>query len=264
MLTLYFSGTGNTKYIAGLFSYKMGAKCLSIETKGVNINFENEIKAHDTIVFCYPIYCSRVPRIMREFVHKHMDSLIGKKVIIFVTQMVFSGDGARVFTDMFEEGAINVIYAEHFNMPLNTGNTRILDPWKPTAKSVQIYIRNAETKMIRVCSDIKSGVVRRRGFAIGSKILGYVQGKPWQKDTTDIAAQRLEKKVRSDVRIRQECRLCNTCIKVCPMENLLNNEGYIQQLNNCTVCYRCVNRCPQKAITVMFHCKPKWQYNGLK
>jgi len=31
MLTLYFSGTGNTEYVAKLFSQKMSAKCFSIE-----------------------------------------------------------------------------------------------------------------------------------------------------------------------------------------------------------------------------------------
>ena len=41
MLMLYFSGTGNSKYIASTFSKKMNAKCHSIEEK---IDFKNEIK----------------------------------------------------------------------------------------------------------------------------------------------------------------------------------------------------------------------------
>ena len=52
MLTIYFSGTGNTKYIAELFSQKMGANCLSIEA---DVDFQAEIIAHDSIAFCYPI-----------------------------------------------------------------------------------------------------------------------------------------------------------------------------------------------------------------
>ena len=98
MLTLYFSGTGNTKYIAEEFSKLMDAKCISIEAE---VDFTQEIKSHDCIAFCYPIYGSRVPRNMREFVAKHMSDLTGKKIIIFVTQAFLSGDGARVFTDMF-------------------------------------------------------------------------------------------------------------------------------------------------------------------
>ena len=40
MLMLYFSGTGNSKYIANLFSKKVNAKCYSIEE---NIDFKKEI-----------------------------------------------------------------------------------------------------------------------------------------------------------------------------------------------------------------------------
>ena len=122
MLMLYFSGTGNSKYIANLFSKKVNAKCYSIEE---NIDFKKEIKRHNTIAFCYPIYASNVPRIMREFVSKYVEELKDKKLIIFCTQLFFSGDGARVFTDLLPKGYGEVIYAEHFNMPNNICNIKI-------------------------------------------------------------------------------------------------------------------------------------------
>ena len=258
MLTLYFSGTGNTKYIANLFSHKMNAKCISIEA---DTDFAAEIKEHDTIAFCYPIYNSRVPRIMREFAHNYTNELTGKKVIIFVTQQYFSGDGARVFTDLFDKGAIEIIYAEHFNMQQNMGNTPIINLlWKPTEKSKQKYIKKSEAKMNTVCDNIKNNKVKKRGFSEGAKLLGYIQGKPWQKDTNSAVSTRLEKRIQHGLRIHQDCTACNKCTEICPMKNLINREGQIQHLNNCTICYRCVNSCPEKAITVYIHTKPKWQY----
>ena len=258
MLTLYFSGTGNTKYIASLFSKKMNAGCISIEA---DTDFAAEIKAHETITFCYPIYNSRVPRIMREFAHNHMTDLVGKRIIILVTQQVLSGDGARVFADLFEEGAIEVIYAEHFNMQQNMGNIPVW--WmlfKPTKRSQQKFIKKTNAKMNIVCNNIKNGIVKKRGFSKFSKLLGCIQGKLWQKNTKDIKPVRLEKKLMSGIRIHKNCTACNICTKVCPMKNLINHKGQLQHMNNCTVCYRCVNKCPQKAITVYIHLKPKWQY----
>jgi len=263
MLTLYFSGTGNTEYLAQLFSRKMNAKCLSIEDTPRGTNFAAEIKTHSIIAFCYPVYCSRVPRIMREFVHKHISDLIGKKVIIFATQMMFSGDGARVFTDMFADGAIEIIYAEHFNMPINMGNTLIFDLLEPNDKSIQKCIQKTEAKINRVCNNIKNCVIKKRGFAKGSVLLGYIQGKPWQKNTKDITAQGLEKLVKNSVKIHSNCNACSICTKICPMGNLVECEGQVQQQNNCIACYRCVNYCPQKAITVLIHRKPRWQYKGM-
>jgi len=158
MLTLYFSGTGNTKYVSELFSQKIDAKCFSIEE---DVDFSTEIKAHDTIAFCYPIYGSRVPHIMRVFVHKHMVELVGKKIVILVTQQAFSGDGARVFIDLFEDDAIEVIYAEHFNIQQNMGNIPVWSAlFTPSEKSMAKDIRKTKAKINIVCKNIKNGKVK--------------------------------------------------------------------------------------------------------
>ena len=49
MVMFYFSGTGNSKYVAELFSDKMGALCHSIEE---NVDFESLIESNETIAFC--------------------------------------------------------------------------------------------------------------------------------------------------------------------------------------------------------------------
>ena len=260
MLIIYFSATGNSKFIAELFSRKMDAKCLSIED---DVNFVDEIKSHDIIAFCYPIYASRVPRIMREFVTRHMSELDGKKIIIFTTQVLFSGDGARVFTDMFWEGSIEVIYAEHFLMPSNVGNVPI---WKPTKKKVQRYIIKAKAKMDRVCNDIRAGIVKKRGFSRFSQLIGSIQGKAWQGESREglnqsSKWQTVEERASKNVKIRKNCNACGICVKICPMNNLEKVEGKIEHKHNCTICYRCVNKCPKKAITVLFHIRPWWQYS---
>jgi flavodoxin len=97
MLTLYFSGTGNTKYIAEHFSKMAQAECHSIEEE---VDFQELIVGASTVTFCYPIYGSCVPLIMREFVAKYKTYLDSKKIIILCTQNLFSGDGARVFTEL--------------------------------------------------------------------------------------------------------------------------------------------------------------------
>ena len=120
MLTLYFSGTGNTKYLASLFSDNMHGQCVSIEA---DVDFAALIASSSTIAFCYPIYGSRMPRNMRKFVHEHVTALKGKRLIIFVTQWLFSGDGARVLLDLLPSNHVEVIYAEYFNMPNNISNS---------------------------------------------------------------------------------------------------------------------------------------------
>lgn len=249
MLMLYFSGTGNSKYIANMFSEKIGAKCYSIEEK---IDFSKMIDAYDTIAFCYPIYGSCVPRIMREFVSKYLTELENKKLIIFCTQLMFSGDGARAFIDIFPKGCGEVIYAEHFNMPNNICNFDLF-PIK-NGEDTKRYIRTAEKKMNLICKNIEKGVIKKRGFNGFSHLIGKSQSAFWPN---------IEEKNKSSVKTDDDCINCGVCVKLCPMKNLALSEKGIKQNDNCMLCYRCVNACPKKAITVMIHKKPKTQYKGI-
>ena len=260
MLTIYFSGTGNTAFVAQAFSKKMGTKCLSIEG---NADFIDEISKHGTIVFCYPIYGSRVPLIMRKFTAQHMDALNGKKLIILVTQAFFSGDGARVFVDLFPKNHIEVVYADHISMPNNICNFSLFR--RANKKRVGKQVKKAETQIERICSDIRRKVVKKRGFNKLSKLLGNFQGKAWQGDSGNAFANKnsIEFKAMTGVKINTDCTVCNNCVVRCPMKNLEINDGAIRHKNNCTMCYRCVNLCPKQAITVFIHKKPKWQYGGI-
>ena len=245
MVMFYFSGTGNSKHIAELFSANMNAACHSIEEER---DFTELVEANETIAFCYPVYMSRVPRIMREFVGKYMESLESKKVIIFCTQMLLSGDGARAFAVLFPRNYVETIYAEHFFMPNNVTNVFILP--ETSGKLIKKYLQCSERKMGKVCSDISVGKIKKRGFNVGSRALGLIQG---------VFLSAAEKKANNSVKITSDCTKCGICVKVCPMDNLVY-ENEITHRHNCTMCYRCINKCPHKAITVVFHGKVKKQY----
>lgn len=249
MLTLYFSGTGNSKYIAELFSNKITSECHSIEEA---LDFSDLIESNDTLTFCYPIYGSCVPKIMRNFVTEHKEAIEKKNIIIFCTQLLFSGDGARAFTDLFENSKPDVIYAEHFNMPNNICNIRIL----PVAgrKKLDRAIKKSDHKMDQIIRNINNGKVVKRGFNLFSKTLGKSQSAFWPE---------IEKRYADSIRTDGDCNGCGLCVKLCPTKNLTLVNGKIIQNNKCIICYRCINACPQKSITVGYLKKPRKQYKGL-
>ncbi|MDQ2087303.1 EFR1 family ferrodoxin [Herbivorax sp. ANBcel31] len=250
MLTLYFSGTGNSKYLAERFSEIMGGDCYSIEEE---VDFENLITTASTIAFSYPIYGSCVPQILREFVTKNKNYLNEKKLIIFCTQAMFSGDGARVFIELLEGINFEVIYAEHFNMPNNIGNIPVL-PIK-NREQIKKAFKKVDKKLYKTCENIKNEVIKKRGFNAFSKGLGfYSQRKYFLKS---------EERKKKDVKISPDCIACSKCVEVCPMKNLQVIDKKIEQKGKCTLCYRCVNICPNKAITVLIHSKVKKQYKGV-
>lgn len=250
MITLYFSGTGNTKYVADFFSKKNNSSCFSIED---NLDFGELILNEETIAFVYPIYGSCVPLIMRNFIAKHKEKLSGKNLIILVTQNVFSGDGARTLTDHLKGIKYNVIYAEHFNMPNNICNA-VFYPLS-SSKKAKKYVFDAHKKIELITHNLSNGIVEKRGFNLFSKYLGLLSQRLYFRF--------IEKKAMRDVRINENCINCSLCTEVCPMNNLEEKDGKIVQKMNCTLCYRCVNVCPMKAITVMLHKEVKAQYEGI-
>lgn len=248
MVIVYFSGTGNSKYIAEQFAERMNIKACSIEQ---DLDFELLFTKEDTIAVCYPIYGSCVPRIMREFVEKYKIYFEAKKLIIFCTQMLFSGDGARAFSRLLPGCDEHVIYAEHFLMPNNICNFFL---FPMTEKETIKKPEKALKKLEQVCSDIQKGIVKKRGWNIFSTLLGKTQ---------NIAYPKMERKGQRSFRTDESCVVCGLCVKNCPTHNLEIVSGRVTQKSNCTLCYRCVNLCPKQSCTVYLHKKPKKQYRGL-
>jgi len=249
MIILYFSGTGNSKYIAELFCKKMTAKCFSIEEE---TDFTHLITSNNIIGFCYPVYGSRVPRLMREFVVQHLESLKGKKLIIFCTQVSFSGDGARAFTDLMPRNHMKVIYAEHFLMPNNVCNL-FLTPLS-SEERVKKCLTSVFWKMKNACDEINYGVITKRGFNPISRMLGLTQG---------LFFPGIEKRALDKVWIGEDCDRCGLCISICPMGNFEMIDETVRTKGNCMICYRCINKCPKKAISVFLRNKVKTQYLGI-
>lgn len=249
MLMLYFSGTGNSKYIAELFCKITKAKCHSIEE-----DIDSQLLAAEKIIaVCYPVYASRVPKLMREFVASHMELFKNKCVIIFCTQMAFSGDGARAFTDLFPPNHIKVICAEHFFMPNNINNVCITP--LASEKLTRWYLRNSHKRMKAVCKNLSRRKIKKRGFNSLSQALGLLQGSFFPV---------IEKWGASKVKIDNDCNKCMHCFSTCPVGNFAYSNDRIITKNNCMLCYRCINSCPKRAVKIIFQTKVKKQFQGVK
>lgn len=253
---LYFSGTGNSEYIAKRFAeimreeYKQDFEVHSIEE---DKDFRSILEMNSIAGFCYPTYGSCVPRIMREFVLKHKEYLRGKKLIIFCTQLIFSGDGAGIFTELLGDIPYEVVLAEHFNMPNNLCNIPVFRV--RNGSETDSMVKRAEVRLEKACGYLNQNRKHLRGFNSLSYLLGLIQRPSFSK---------IEKAAADKVYVDEmACSLCGRCARECPTHNLYISEEMVRARGICTQCYRCVNNCPQQAITVWINRRVTKQYHGI-
>lgn len=252
-LYLYFSGTGNTKYVVTKFSKGFedaeAYKIASIEQK--NVLFSNLIETANIITIAFPIYGSMMPYILSDFLTKYKESFRDKKIITIVTQLYFSGDGGALPYHILKDVNVNHLHSIHINMPSNITDIKLF-PLVTLEESAK-YTAIADIKINKVIALIKAGKTIKHGRKWYSWALGFFTQRAYAKWEL--------KRMRSRVKIDHNlCVNCNLCVKNCPTENLVIEEGIVKAKSECTLCYRCVNLCPTKAISIFSKKKPKKQY----
>lgn len=239
----YFSGTGNTKFVATYLVRKLSVffdvDMFDITQKA---DFAAEISGADIVLVAFPIYGSSPPIPMRNFVHRYGKEFYGKTVAIAETQYFFSGDGSASLGRALERMGANVNYSEHFNMPNNISDGAVFKV--RNGSDLDKTLEKARKKMDVFALNIIEGKRHRRGFGLVAHAVGYFgQRKWWRKgEASKRASLTVDPK---------KCVGCGLCVKSCPVGNLTLTAYKASGLGKCVFCYRCINLCPKGAITVL-------------
>lgn len=237
MLVLYFSGTGNTKYVCERFgSYFDNVMVISIEDD----IWLTEIHKHRTIVFGHPIQFSNCPIYVRDIIHSHHNLFEQKEIFVIATMGLFSGDGAGCSARIFKQYKINVIGGLHVKMPDNIADSKLL---KKSVEKHRITIEKANRKIEIAARKLKQLKPTKNGLYFWHHLAGLLGQRLWFKKET--------RTYTDDVKISDSCSKCMRCVKQCPLDNLHLVNDKVEAKQRCTRCYRCVNICQEQAITIL-------------
>ncbi len=253
LTAVYFSGTGNTRYITEYLLKKLSG---AYESKMIEVTDTEKalegVKNADVVLFAFPVYGSAPPIPMRNFVHKCGNFLSKKKVLIVETQYFFSGDGPATIGRTVKKYGGEIIGAEMFNMPNNLADCKAF-PIK-NGSEIEKTLQKARRRADRFAEKILKGRAKKRGFSVLSHAVGYYsQRKFWAKG---------ESEKRKRLKIDENCVGCGLCVKKCPVGNLYLKDKRATPLGKCVLCYRCVNLCPKRAIRLVGSNPPEKQYRG--
>ena len=255
LAVFYFSGTGNTRYIAEYLSQKLSCRYTAEMFDICRVDHaEDKIKAADLILLAFPIYGSAPPIPMRNFVHKYGGLFRGKRFLLAETQYFYSGDGAASLGRTVRKYGGVILGAEMFNMPNNLADCKMF-PIK-NGEEIAPVLEKAKLRADKFAQQIcRRGRAHKRGFSRLSHGVGYfTQRKFFRKG---------ESEKRRALKVDEtRCVGCGLCAKSCPAENLLLQNKKAKPLGKCVLCYRCVNLCPKKAITLVGSAPPAKQYKG--
>lgn len=248
-MILYFSGTGNSRYIARLLAQKTGEEIRFIpECNPADIDFTGQ-----SLGFVFPVYAWGVPPIVMDFISKLNAHFIDQVSDLPIWTAMSCGDETGNAPDMLrralEERGVKLTGGWSVIMP----NVYVLLPgFNTDDKTLEIEKLDAATP--RICEI--AGKLKNRewdfDFQIGSMptlktSVIYPLFKKWGINTRRFHWDK-------------ECMRCGKCAEVCPVGNITIQNEHPVWGRNCTSCLACYHNCPVHAVEYGRITRYKGQY----
>jgi Pyruvate/2-oxoacid:ferredoxin oxidoreductase delta subunit/flavodoxin len=235
-MIFYFSGCGNSRFIAESIAQATGDKLVFIPEAEREQNFNYDLADDEHVGFVFPIYSWSPPQLVVRFVRKLRFARKPAYVWMAVTCGDNGGVAEKVFGEQLVRAGIQLNAAYCFVMPNTYVNMAGMSTDKP--EKAQRKIEKAKTHLPEVIQNIldrKPVMEMRRGLFPRFKT--NVIGKSFHKWVSD-----------EPFRSTDACISCSKCVSVCPLQNITLEGGRPKWHGHCTNCDACFHYCPKNAI----------------
>lgn len=245
-MVLYFTGTGNSKYIAEKIAKALEMDIVSINKK-IKTNDFSQINSTDELIFSVPTYGWRIPRIVSDWIEKIKFS--GCKKAYFVMNCGGEiGNAEKYLKKLCENVGFEYMGVKEIVMPENY--IALFDA--PDENEARQIIEKAQPGINAAIQTIKDGSKFRVHKAnIEDKAKSSIVNDVFFKFT--VKAKKFY--------TTESCTGCGACVALCPLNNIELESGKPKWGNNCTHCMACICRCPNKAIEYGKSSSGKPRYN---
>jgi ferredoxin len=233
---LFFSGTGNTEWVAECFTEKARANGDEVVLYRIEGRDPECLSRFDCIILAHPIYGANMPRIVHDKL-KRITFDNTKRFAVITTFGYVNGLGYFAESNMLNR-RIDAYY-----------NIRMFN--NITTPSVKVNILPLEQRLLRrkdieakidsVVKSIRIGERRIEGIAPYIVIGKLIRSASRRALSNSYKAFSVNK---------NRCGDCEKCIKGCPTHSIEKKDSSIVFGPNCTACMRCYNFCPRSAILI--------------
>lgn len=238
----YFSGTGNTQFIAKKFQEAIQAKGFDVKLQAIDLLKDKpDLKEYNLIGIGFPLYAWNLPLNVKNFIN-NFSEVNGKDAFIFVTMGGPTSLGAVGITaNLLKNKRFRVVSAEGIEMPSN--DNILFDTDDPHSEKSKQLRQAAAKKVKEIVDAIQLGKGKIHGNSLFMKSLSWLTGLWINKIYRPYFHYH---KFYVDEKCLPECRMCE---EFCPVNNIKKVD--IQKVTfdrTCILCARCINCCPVQAI----------------
>ena len=232
-MVLYFTGTGNSRYIATRISEALGDELLSMNDR-IKEGDTSPVTSDKRLIIVTPTYAWRIPRIVRDWLAK-TDFPCGAQTWFVMTCGSEIGNAAGDNRALCREKQLSYMGTAQIVMPENY----IAMFNAPQAEEARQIVARAEPDIDRVISAIKTG----QKFALPRNNL-YDR---FMSGPVNPIFYSFFVKAKAFT-AGDACTGCGQCARLCPMNNITIQSGKPVWGGDCTHCMACICRCPVEAI----------------
>lgn len=244
MKIFYFTGTGNSYYIAREIANKLNASLVRITKK----NYNNIIIDEEEVGIVFPLYYSGIPKMVEQFI---LNNKFTKSDYIFAIENSggFAGYSAKQINQLLKKQNKSLNYYNHIKMPANYA--RLYN--SKDNKTNIVTIGKSLSKIKKIGEDLinHKNFIKKPSFI--SPILYKVLYKKWYNSLQNIDNYFI---------VDDNCNGCGICKKTCPANNIEINEKP-NWLGRCEDCMACISACPNNLIFIKNKKKKKRYVNPI-
>lgn len=220
-MILYFSGTGNSRYVANKLA-KDGEKVIDA------FDYQDKEITGNRLGIVFPVYCGGMPPYLIDIIKK--TEIKVDNIFAVATCGDVAGQSLKNLQYLLNEKGRKLSYGAEIKMP-----DSCVIFYNP--KTTETLLAFEDTKIGKIKSDINEGKIMDieaiMPYNLAQKTIWFAFKKVVGIDRKSVS---------------KKCILCKKCIDSCQVDNIFMDGGKVKFGNNCACCFRCINICPVQAI----------------
>ena len=232
-MILFYSGTGNSRYVAKRIAVALGDELLSMNDR-IKAGDTSPVEANERLIIVTPTYAWRIPRIVRDWLTK--TEFPGAKRVWFVMTCGSEiGNAAKYNRALCREKQLGYMGTAQIIMPENY--IAMFDA--PQADEARQIVARAEPDIDRALSAIAAN----QAFPLPrDNLYDRFMSGPVNPIFYSFCVK-AKAFTASDA-----CIGCGKCAALCPTNNITIQNGKPVWGGDCTHCMACICYCPAEAV----------------